>query len=326
MRCLRNPELPMVSTLPLSNITSNTAVCGGNVSSNGGVEVTARGVCWSTTPNPTITDNRTVDSCGIGQFISNIIDLRAHTTYYVRAYATNSIGTAYGEETSFTTLDFTCGTLIYDYDNNKYNTIQIGNQCWMKENLRTTKYADGTSITQGISTSTTLAYWYFPNNNSTNMATYGLLYNWKAVMHYSSSSNTNPSGVQGICPSGWHVPSDAEWTQLTDYVGSQEEYQCDANSAKIAKALASQTGWESYSASDTPGNNPGTNNATGFSARPAGGHLDAFGFFGTHTWLWSATECSVDAALTRAIGYNGAYVSRGNDDKFYGFSVRCLRD
>ena len=133
---------------------------------------------------------------------------------------------------SFTTSSapsFTCGTsTLTDIDGNTYNTVQIGNQCWMKENLRTTKYANGTSISQGNNTSTTTAYWYYPNNNSSNMSTYGLLYNWKAVMGSSSSSNANPSGVQGVCPTGWHVPSRDEWIQLINYVRSQRSYVCDS--------------------------------------------------------------------------------------------------
>ena len=105
----------------------------------------------------------------------------------------------------------TAGSGVTLADGNTYNTVLIGTQCWMKENLRTKKYANGTTISQGsLSSSSSTAYWYFPNNDSSNMSTYGLLYNWKAVMQNSSSSSANPSGVQGVCPNGWHVPSDAE--------------------------------------------------------------------------------------------------------------------
>ena len=96
--------LASVRTAEVSSITTNSAVCGGNVTSDGYLSVTARGVCWSTSPNPTITDNKTTDGSGTGSFTSNITGLTANTTYYVRAYATNNIGTAYGEEKSFTTL------------------------------------------------------------------------------------------------------------------------------------------------------------------------------------------------------------------------------
>lgn len=192
----------------------------------------------------------------------------------MRAYATNSQGTAYGNELIFTTVAVDgqpCpGTAtVTDIDNNTYNTVQIGLQCWLKENLRTSRYANGMSIALGSCTSTTTAYRYYPDNNSSNVPSYGYLYNWKAVMGNSSSSWTNPSGVQGICPTGWHVPSDAEWTQLTNYVSSQSQYVCGSN-IKIAKALASTTGWNSSTNTCAVGNNPSSNNVTGFSAFPVG--------------------------------------------------------
>lgn len=102
--CKPDPERPSVVTLPVSEVTEATAVSGGNVTSDGGAEVTARGVCWGTNQNPTTDDNKTVDGSGIGEFTSNINELNDSTTYYVRAYATNSEGTSYGEEYSFTTL------------------------------------------------------------------------------------------------------------------------------------------------------------------------------------------------------------------------------
>ena len=112
---------------------------------------------------------------------------------------------------------------VTDIDNNTYTTVQIGTQCWMRENLRTTRYADGTSIPMGNSISETSCR-YAPDDNKSKVTKYGYLYNWPAMMHGSRSSDSNPSGVQGICPDGWHVPSDAEWTQLTNYVSSQSEY------------------------------------------------------------------------------------------------------
>lgn len=143
---------------------------------------------------------------------------------------------------------------------------------WMKENLRTTHYADGTAIPAGTTTSYS-AYRYAPNNDESNVATYGYLYNWPAVMHGATSSSDNPSNVQGICPAGWHMPSDAEWTQLTTYVYNNG-YQCPgcsgvSNAAKvdcIAKALASQTGWNSSGITYAVGNNPSIK-LQGFSVR-----------------------------------------------------------
>ena len=100
-----NFEEPTVTTNEVENITFTSAICGGNVTYDGGVEVTAKGICWSTEPNPTVSDNYTVDGSGIGSYTSNLSNLLESTTYYVRAYATNVVGTSYGEERSFTTLE-----------------------------------------------------------------------------------------------------------------------------------------------------------------------------------------------------------------------------
>ena len=216
---------------------------------------------------------------------------------------------------------------VTDVDGNSYDAVQIGDQVWMAENLRTTRYANGESISLGTSTSTTTPYRYNPNDDADNVSTYGYLYNWSAVMHGASSSEANPSGVQGICPNGWHVPSDAEWTQLTNYVRSQTQYQCNNESYYIAKALASTTGWSSSTTTCVVGNNPSTNNATGFSALPAGGYGGGFYYyFGYFAYFWSATENNGDDAYGRFLYYGDAHVGRHDYSRSSGLSVRCVRD
>ena len=330
-------QVPTVITSEATNIATTTAICGGEVTSDGGATVTSRGVCWSISHNPTVSDSHTTNGTGMGSFTSSLTGLSSGTTYYVRAYATNSAGTAYGNEVSFATETETpqdglpcpgASTLI-DIDGNIYNTLQIGSQCWMKENLRTTKYADGTSISQGSSsTSTIVAYWYYPNNSSSNQPTYGLLYNWKAVMRNSSSSSTNPSYVQGICPNGWHVPSDAEWTQLTDYVSSQSQYVCGNDNRYIAKALAATSGWNSSTDTCAVGNIPSDNNATGFGAPAAGYYNGNHRDFGSRSYFWDSSELDSDFANfnqlfhgSATLGGSSSFLYKGN-----GLSVRCLRD
>ena len=330
VRCVRNdtnPQLPIVITTAAANITENTATCGGNVTFDGNTAVTSRGVCWSTSPIPTINDSHTTDGNGTGDFTSSLIGLNDNTTYYVRAYATNSVGTAYGNEVNFTTTFICDSSILTDADGNIYNTVQIGSQCWMKENLRVTKYANGTIIPLGSTASSSTAYRYNPDDNSSNVPTYGYLYNWTAVMDGANSSNTIPSGVQGICPDGWHVPSDAEWTQLTDYVNSQNQYQCNNIQDNIAKALASANAWNSSTNICAIGNNPSTNNATYFSALPEGYYNGSYDAFGNYAVFWAATEYNDNSyAYARSLYYYDAYVYDYFGRKYDGYSVRCVLD
>ncbi len=323
--------LPTVTTSPVSGVTQTVAIVGGKVVADGYTPVIDRGVCWNNTGAPTITDNCLHIGNGIGAFTDTLTGLLPGTTYYVRAYATNNVGTAYGNEVIFTTLPKDGNpclgvAIITDVENNKYNTVQVGLQCWMKENLRTTKYADGTSIPHGSTYSYDDPYWYYPNNDSTNKPTYGLLYNWVSVMGKSFSSDSNPSGVQGICPNGWHVPSDAEWTQLTDYVSSQNQYVCVNTSTYIAKALAANTGWNTDNGVCVVGNDLTANNTTGFGVLPAGYFFAAYSYFGTYAEFWSSTATDNTGAYCIYMYHNCAYVKRTVGTTFGAYSVRCLKD
>ena len=339
-------NLPVVITDTVSDIADFTATCGGTVTDDGGDSTTARGVCWSTSHNP-ITDNiHTLDGHGMGSFTSSLTGLPSGLTIYVRAYATNHEGTAYGNEVTFTIPINPNGDskscpntpTLTDVDGNIYNTVQIGEQCWMRENLRTTRYADGTPIEHGNGGSDTTAFWYYPMGDAANKPNYGLLYNWPAVVRGVMGSAANPSGVQGICPDGWHVPSDAEWTQLTDYVSTQSEYVCGGNYINIAKAMVSTMGWDLSSLGNPclAGNDtPATNNTTGFGALPAGyGDNEytnefTFGGLGYYTTFWTSTiaEVSYDPVYYRTFHFNLAEILRNYD---YGYgsakSVRCIHD
>lgn len=221
---------------------------------------------------------------------------------------------------------------VTDIDGNTYNAVKLGQQVWMAENLRTTKYADGIAIALGDSTSEVIAYRYCPNNDSsaTNISTYGYLYNWSAVMHNSASSDSNPSGVQGICPNGWHMPSEAEWQQLLNYIRSQNKYICGGYSGNIAKALASPTGWNSSDTQYAPGNDPSTNNATGFSAVPAGENIAIPSSFGYESVFWTSTQYSSscpDMAFYHNLTASSPQMYTTSSTNIYaGFSVRCVRN
>ena len=225
-----NAPLASVTTNSVSNITSYTALCGGNITSDSGTAVVERGVCWNTSTSPTINDSRTYDfGGGTGSFDINFSGLQVNTTYYVRAFAVNNTGITYGNELSFTTtaLNGAIGAnLLPDngycsndtisisscneqtsltYNGYDYNLVEIGGQCWFKENLQSYNYNDGTSIASN-QTSNQI---YYPGNNPNNVSTYGLLYNG-----YAAITNQN-----NVCPTGWHVHTDCEWMYLENTLG-----------------------------------------------------------------------------------------------------------
>jgi uncharacterized protein (TIGR02145 family) len=340
VRCLRDSLggsghtvfLPTVTTDSVSNVTANSATCGGVATTDGGATIVGRGVCWGTSENPTIAGNHTSDSTGLGPFTSHITGLSAGTTYYVRAYVTNSIGTTYGMTMAFTTEPPTpnnqpCPNApwVLDYEGNSYNTIQIGNQCWMRENLRSTYYADGEPIPAGNSNTSYTNPYYYDSGISIPLVERGYLYNWPAVMHGASSTEANPSGVQGICPDGWHLPSNAEWSQLINYLGSVSDYCCGSNNTFVAKAMASQSGWQSSFNSCTPGYNQLLNNLSGFGAVPVSNYNGTPGLNAVF-WSSSAESATSNLARCRTIDCNASIVWQGLSHKDVGISVRCLRD
>ncbi len=308
----------VLTTTAISNITETTAICGGNITSDGGAAVTARGVCWSTSQSPTISDDTTKNGTGTGSFISNITGLTIDSTYYVRAYAINSKGTSYGNEVSFT-----AGTAI-DIDGNTYHIITIGTQTWMVENLKVTKYNDGTAIPLVTDVTawdnlTTPGYCWYNNDATTNKNTYGGLYNWHAV-------NTG-----NLAPSGWHVPTDAEWTTLEDYlIANGYNYDGTTSGNNIAKAMASTTNWSSSITEGAPGNTdyPTYRNKSELTVFP-GGYRATIGSFhkiGEQGNFWSSTESTTEYAWYRRLSYDYSYVSRYEAYKEAGHSVRCIRD
>jgi uncharacterized protein (TIGR02145 family) len=189
-----------------------------------------------------------------------------------------------------------------DIDGNAYQSVIIGTQEWMSENLRTTKYSDGTSIPNvtdgGQWANLSTGAWCNYNNSSTNDATYGKLYNWYAV-------NTNK-----LCPTGWHVPTDADWTVLTDYLTA------NGHSGAEGTALKATSGWNG-------------NDSYGWLGLPGGGRATSLGDFsnvGSNGYWWSSSQDYAYSAWARNLYYGYGDVTRGSGSKGDGFSVRCLRD
>ncbi|MCP3999383.1 MAG: hypothetical protein GY727_00515, partial [Gammaproteobacteria bacterium] len=190
------------------------------------------------------------------------------------------------------------GAFFTDHRNGKdYSTVQIGTQCWMAENLNYDQNTFGDD-------------WCY-DNNSSNCDTYGRLYNWAAVMQGASSSNANPSGVQGVCPDGWHMPSHAEWTELTDYLGG----------LSVAGGKMKETGTTHWLSPNT-----GATNSSEFTGLPGGfrNYTGGFNNFSAGGYWWSSTETS--GAWRSSLYYNVGTVSWSNMNKQFGYSVRCLRD
>ena len=311
---------PILSTSIVKEITTETAECGGIVTSaNGGGEITARGVCWSTKQNPTVTlATKTKNGVGTGTFISNISGLKSGTLYYLRGYATNGAGTSYGNQVIFSTNKYLSveGNGVTDSDGNHYKSIIIGNFEWMKENLKVSKFRNGDIIPTGLSNADWQATYNGAcatyNNNPENNSVYGKLYNWYAV-----------SDPRGLCPNGWHVPSKYEVESLRNLIGDDND---GGGKLKSVGTLQNGTGlWEDP--------NIGAGNIYNFNGLP-GGIRDQSGNFrsiGFHGFWWSESQ---DFFWGSRFCY--FYYFDYNSEKYFspkdleietiGRSVRCIKN
>jgi len=300
---------PSITSDPVTNIAQTTAVGGGNVTLPGGTALTAVGLCWNTSPNPTTANNTFSAPVNLGVFTYSFTGLTANTTYYVRAYATNSNGTNYGNEVVFSTASLV--TTVNDNDGNTYNTVQIGTQTWMKENLKTTKYNDGSNIDNITDlnvwkTQTTGAYcWY--NNNTSNKDAYGALYNYYVV-----------ADPRNVCPTGWHVPTNIEWLALSNYLGGE----------KVAGGKLKEVGTIYWNEPNT-----GADNSSGFTARPGGeiyyddfNNTIMFNGKGDYAMFWGSTMYDVTYIWNVYIEAYATSLIQSQNFKNGGISIRCIKD
>ena len=307
--------LATLMTTAASNIVALSATSGGNITNDGGSAITERGVVYATTQNPTTSNFKVVAGTGTGTFTATLSPLASQTTYYARAYATNSNGTAYGNQVQFSSAS---ANTVTDIDGNVYPYVSVCGKDWFAANLKTTKYKNGDVITDGSAsnynwvTSTSGAYTY-PNGQQSNNAQYGKLYNIEAVRD-----------SRGVCPTGWHIATDADW-QAAEVCEGMNPSDAAINGNRCCGGLKFLEGGSS-----------------GLEIKKAGllyidqgnGQMNYIGFSTTGQY-WSGTPWPSNPQSNRYRGFNDpSDPSDINPDKIYRFafdragvmSVRCVRD
>ncbi len=314
---------PALTTGSVTGITVSNAVAEGNITDEGDYPVTHRGFVWSTSDEPKLESNDGIalSGSGPGVFRSTLSPLRPGTNYYVRSFAATDQGVVYGEPVSFNTPPEIDAHTVTDTDGNIYRTVQIGNQTWMAENLKTSHYRNGDEIMnvtdsnewQNLGQNQTGAWAYYNNRDANEI--YGKLYNWYAV-------NDN----RGLCPAGWRVATDNDWQQLERHLGMTAS---DARATGWRGAEANVGGkLKAVEIEFWRGSNVGASNESGFTALPGGyrftsGTFSYLNFFG---YWWTATESDANNAWRRLLFNSRESVNRMNYDKRYGFSVRCVEN
>jgi uncharacterized protein (TIGR02145 family) len=317
--CNKEKVVPEVITAEVKEVTDLTALCGSTLTSDGGSKIITCGACWSTdTSNLNISNAKySIDSLKDGYITSTITNLTLGTKYYVKAYASNKIGTGYGHILSFITKTYNSNIVfnpavnygnIIDQDGNTYKTVSIGSQVWMAENLKAITYNNGTSLSLESGTRAPDYYWYDSNPNL-NKSIYGALYpDW--VVN---------SGK--LCPVGWHIPSDEEWLALVNFIGGEW-----GTGGKLRESGIVH--WQL--------SNEGATNETGFTALPGGMvsipdkksiNMGTWGYYWSSFQKkdkWTGVDVIVHGVLPLRVENNDAYFSYVYFNGYY--SVRCLED
>jgi uncharacterized protein (TIGR02145 family) len=307
-------DLPAVSTVEIGTVKPNSINVVGNVTDDGDTEVTSRGFCWDVNPVPTISGASIEAENGKGEFNETITDLEPAQEYFIRAYATNINGTEYGQEWAVTT-PYTDAR-----DFKTYPVIHIGEQYWMAENLNYGDFIPSTA--NQLENEVVEKYCY--DNNEDNCGLYGGYYTWLEMMQY-----TNTEAVRGVCPSGWHIPSDEEWKTLEMAIG-------------MSRVSADSVGWRGF---DEGGKlklegtefweypNEGATNEIGFSALPGGFfditevvEQDKFKGAGTTATFWTSTSEGEFARYYHHLDYSTAKTYRTTGYIGNGTPVRCVKD
>jgi uncharacterized protein (TIGR02145 family) len=299
-----NISLSTVKTFTPVYISSTAATLGINVESDGGSHIIDCGIYISNSQDAEKTGQRFQIGSDTGIFVGQVSGLLPEVQYYIKSFAKNEKGESLGNEV----IALTPGT-IKDYDNNVYETVKIKDQLWMAENLKSTSYRNGdpigttTPATLDISGEGTPQYQWAYDGNETNVADYGRLYTGYAV-----------TDSRGVCPAGWHVPTDAEFTTLTNTLGGTQ----------VAGGRMKETGTTHW---DSP--NTEATNESCFTALPGGGREEAGSFsniaLGQFGWFWTSTFEDITHLSWILSSVNGE-ASRMYSGRGAGHSVRCIKD
>jgi uncharacterized protein (TIGR02145 family) len=304
--------LAAIKTSAVTDVVALSAKSGGNITNDGGSAITERGVVYGTSPNPTISNYKVTAGTGTGTFTATMAPLASQQTYYARAYAINSSGTAYGNQVQF---NASSANTVTDIDGNVYPYVSVCGKDWLAANLKTTKYKNGDPITDGSGTSfnwlsyTNGAYAY-PDNQQTNNAQYGKLYNLEAVRD-----------SRGVCPTGWHVATDADW-QAAEVCEGMDPSLASTNGDRCCGGLKFlETGTSGLEIKKV-----------GYLFVDQVSGAKTYGGFNTIGQYWTGTVSAVSPTFNRYREFNipGApsadYIQRQSVDRSIVLPIRCVRD
>jgi uncharacterized protein (TIGR02145 family) len=319
-----------VTTDEIEEFSEGIYTVKGNIVVKGKEEINMHGFYWSESENPE-TDGEQIQlgsRNSTGSFSSTVYDVLPGKTYYVRAFATTGSFKCYGDVKSFST-PVNMVLPVFDIDRNIYYPVKIGDQTWMSSNLKVIHYPDGSLIPHVenqrewylFSMYTRAFCWY--ENIGIYAELYGGLYTWPAAMNINSESEIRPGNVQGVCPDGWHLPSDSEWKKLEMNLGMSQE-------------AADRENWRGDNEGDKLKNGGIQNwinsisnvtNGSWFGAVPAGWRNGA-GYFqnlGKSARFWTSSKRN-DYAWMRELDYNSSQILRSPEGLYVGISVRCIKD
>lgn len=315
LSCKDEATVPQLETLTVSELTHSSALISGEITNSGGSFVGFKGFCYGTDENPTISDSKIIVESFANEFSGIIQGLEPSLRYYVRAYASNSYGTSYGQRLSFITPDFSCGE-EYNYESYNYKTVEIGGKCWFAENLR---YLP--RVAPAEKGSLTRSYYYVYDyegidvdaaKNTESYNIFGALYNWHAAIE--------------ACPAGWFLPSDEDWKQVEIELGMSVE---NSNETGYRGMLqGSMIAGMNEIWNDGPLKGTPMFGYSGLDVIPSGyrSNTGIFNLQYAHAYIWSSTDDFPNSAWTRQVFYFVSQSIRYRSNKEWGLAVRCVKE